>query len=82
MSDLSTSEMIMYNLGLKTPTTRFVAGFTITTGLLLLLRPRFAFLEDGTPRPWSLVGHKGNSATLIPWFFPGLLVGGTLGLFL
>lgn len=77
--ELNGIETLMANLGLTTPTLRFLGGFSVTSGALLLLKPQIAFDKEGNARPWKLI-EKRPGATPVPWFLPGLAVGGVLAL--
>lgn len=78
---METVEDIVYRFGLTTPTMRFIAGFTVTESLILYLKPSYAFESNGDAREWMFTSHS-PSAALIPWWFPGLVVGSVLGLFI
>jgi hypothetical protein len=56
---------------------RFLATFTVTNGVILLLKPDFAFTRRGEFKSFSLTDPmaKSSEKTLIPWWAPGLILG-------
>ena len=72
-------EYAMYAMGLTTPVSRFLAGFTVTESLVWMAKPSFAFDRLGKPISWAV---STNGGTWVPWFMPGLVVGGVMALFL
>jgi hypothetical protein len=55
------------NIGLGSPTTRFVFG-TVVTGLAVwAIRPEVAFDGNGVPRSWKPMSSD-SGATLVPWW--------------
>ena len=77
---LTLPEKVLSTLGLNQPTGRFFAGFLVTQAFMVSLRPQVSYLDDGTPRVWRLISPTMDS-TLVPWWMPGLFVGGILSLF-
>lgn len=78
---LNPLEFTMYILGLNTPVSRFLAGFSATSSILWALKPQFAFDRKGAPLSWDPSGSD-RKCTRIPWFVPGLLTGTAMALFL
>jgi hypothetical protein len=75
--ELSTLEQFMVFLGLESPSLRFLGGVTLTTGVILALKPSISFDASGNARAWSVTSSSSNS-TLVPWWLPGVMVGGAL----
>lgn len=63
----------LYSLvGAKQPWQRLALGFSLASVVLFLSEPRFAFDEQGNPRPWKLTDSRAKNATLIHWSIPAL----------
>ena len=80
MNDLSWPEWTFYQLGLTSPAKRFVAGFTMGNLVMLTVKPRISFDRDGEPKSFSLSGRDRNTTT-VPWWIPGILLGGSFAMF-
>lgn len=65
-------ESAMNFLGMNDPGKRFIALFTLTDLLIWLVRPPYFFRDDGSVNPMAL----------IPWWAPGVAVGGIASFFL
>lgn len=80
---LTTAQQFFYFTGLTTPFSRFIFGYTIAETFMLIVKPSFSFDAQGRAKTFSLWPSKTgkNDTTMVPWFLPGLIVGGSLGLF-
>jgi hypothetical protein len=77
---MDTVENTMAFVGLTTPFSRFVAGFTIANAIVLTAKPSFAFDVDGNARGWRLTSNN-HSATVTPWWVPGVTLGVVMATF-
>lgn len=69
-------------VGLRTPTLRFIGGFTAVALLLNFAKPSMMFTEIGTARPWTLsvADDSKLQATMFPWWLAAMSVGAFVGL--
>jgi hypothetical protein len=79
--DLTLPEHVCLAMGLTTPFKRATAGFGAVTGLILFTKPLFAFDEKGNAKPWALIS-KDPFATSVPWWLPGIVVGGLISIYI
>ena len=78
---LTSFEKALSFMGMNTPFNRFVAVFSLSTAVMLTLKPGFAFTDQGDPKQWSLL-HSSGDGTLVPWFLPGTVLGGIFAFFI
>jgi hypothetical protein len=72
----------MFNFfGLTTPFQRFMFGFTICETAIMLAKPGFAFTDKDEMKQFVLFARDKKNSTYVPWFLPGLAIGGILALF-
>ena len=69
------------SVGLNTPASRTLAGAVIGMGIVVGVKPGFAFNENGSYRPWALTSGD-PSATYFPWFSLPLGIGAAFGVLL
>jgi hypothetical protein len=69
---LTPMETFMSSLGLNEPGLRFLTLFTVTNLMVWLVKPPYLFDDDGYV----------NAKALIPWWTPGVVVGGVAAMFL
>lgn len=64
------------------PLKRTAFGFAVTGTVLWAIKPDFAFMPDGTPRPSVLVADQGDAeAATIDWVTASAIVGLVCGNF-
>lgn len=80
MEDLYIHELPFYYLGLTSPLTRCLFGIVVTSGVMIMVKPSFAF-KNGEMRSWNLI-TKRQGGTWIPWWLPGLVVGGVFAIYI
>lgn len=68
-------------VGLYTPLRRFAGFSVITSVLMFLIRPGFAYTESGEARQWSMWSVSPES-TVMPWWLFSILVGGAFAIFI
>lgn len=78
VEDLDFVQKTMAFMGLDTPALRFMAGFTLTSSVIMVAKPRISFDGDGNALSWKLTNKEGTQLT---WWMPGLVVGGVLAIF-
>lgn len=61
---MDTIKGAMVQLGLGTPTNRFVATTAISALAEYAIKPSFAFLPSGEIRPWAITSPSENSTLL------------------
>ena len=77
---IENAEDVFFRLGLMDPEfpvqsmiKRGILGFAIGGGFMTWLKPGFAFNQDGTPKPWSLMSDA-EDAVLIPFWGYGVIL--------
>lgn len=70
--ELNVFQKMMESVGLNQPGLRFLTLFTLTDLAVWLMKPPYLFEPDGSV----------NSKALIPWWAPGVVVGGIASIFL
>lgn len=84
---MSSIDSALGQLGLITPTRRFLAVAFVVGAVLYYAKPSIMFF-DGVPRPWSLFGGGGDPddggipATSLPWWLAAVIAGALAGTFL
>lgn len=61
-------ENSLANLGMGTPTKRFVVGTAIGTALVWALRPGSSFDAAGNPKGWVMTSDPAEDSTSLPWW--------------
>ncbi len=54
-------------VGARQPWQRFLLGFSLSSVLVWLTEPEFAFNPNGSPRPFSLLDSQSPDATIFHW---------------
>jgi hypothetical protein len=67
--------------GLRTPFQRFTFGFAVCETAIFVLKPRFAFTSTNELKHLAIFGPGGKNTTWVPWYLPGLALGGVLAVF-
>lgn len=78
---LNFGQRIMSSMGLYTPFQRFLFGFTAAETVMWVTKPSFSFDSKGNARSIRL-SLADKNGTFVPWFLPGLLVGGAMAVLL
>ena len=74
-------EMPFDVLGLNTPGMRFIACSSLALAAVTTLKPSFAYLGNGEPRPFKLFNQTNRDATWVPWWLPAILFGSVAATF-
>jgi hypothetical protein len=78
---LKNIEDALLYVGLYTPLRRFAGFSVITSVLMFLIKPGFAYTESGEARQWSMWSLSPES-TVMPWWLFSILVGGAFAIFI
>jgi len=75
-------EQFLAQVGLRSPDRRFIAGNVAVDLAIWAIRPQSMFLDDGSPKSWSVTSSDDVTSSAIVWWMPGLAVGLFMGLYL
>jgi hypothetical protein len=79
---LNSIEALFDSLGLRTPLLRASAGWAVTSAALSYMKPGMMYDPNGEPLPWSVTNMNPQiDSTMVPWWLPGIAIGGVFGLF-
>lgn len=72
-------EKIYDSIGLMSgdsaPAKRFLFGNLVGSGIVMMIKPSFAYTKNGTARPWALTNPQAQTKTALPWWMPGVAFG-------
>lgn len=60
--------------GSSAPAKRFIFGNLVGSGLVMMVKPGFAY-SKGQQRPWALTNPNAGNKTALPWWMPGVAFG-------
>jgi len=78
--DLSIFQKGFQMMGITSPFSRFMLGFSLAETTLFILKPSFCYTAAGIPKGFSLWGRD-KDKTAVPWYLPGIVIGSSLALF-